>query len=129
MRILLVEDDVMVGAAACKGLRQDGFAVDWVQDGKSAELALQQEPYALLLLDLGLPQKNGLAVLQGLRSRGDAIAVLITTARDAVSDRVAPAANGGQIDRVPRGERVTTAADEGSKRRLCRGAYGISNAN
>eukprot|EP01037_Dinobryon_pediforme_P023496 gene23496-24965_t len=89
MRVLLVEDDVMVGEAVRKGLRQDGFAIDWVQDGQAAELALQQEQYALLLLDLGLPKKNGLAVLQALRSRGDKIAVLITTARDAVSDRVA----------------------------------------
>jgi len=89
MRVLLVEDDVMVGEAVRKGLRQDGFAIDWVQDGHAAELALQQEQYALLLLDIGLPKKSGLAVLQALRSRGDKIAVLITTARDAVSDRVA----------------------------------------
>jgi two-component system response regulator QseB len=89
MRILLVEDDLMVGEAVRKGLRQDGFAIDWVQDGKTADSALDQEDYALLLLDLGLPQKDGLAVLQGLRSRGSQIPVLITTARDAVADRVA----------------------------------------
>jgi len=89
VRVLLVEDDLMVGAAVRKGLRQDGFAVDWVQDGKAAELALQQEDYALLLLDLGLPQKSGLAVLQSLRAQGNKIPVLITTARDAVADRVA----------------------------------------
>ena len=89
MRVLLVEDDVMVGEAVRKGLRQDGFAVDWVQDGKAADLALQHEPYALLLLDLGLPQKNGLEVLRALRQRGDKIPVVITTARDAVADRVA----------------------------------------
>jgi len=73
VRVLLVEDDLMVGAAVRKGLRQDGFAVDWVQDGKAAELALQQEDYALLLLDLGLPQKSGLAVLQSLRAQGNKI--------------------------------------------------------
>lgn len=89
MRVLLVEDDVMVGEAVRKGLRQDGFAVDWVQDGKAAELALQHESYALLLLDLGLPQKSGLDVLRTMRQRGDQVPVLITTARDAVSDRVA----------------------------------------
>jgi two-component system response regulator QseB len=89
MRILLVEDDLMVGEAVRKGLRQDGFAIDWVQDGKAAELALGQEEYALVLLDLGLPQKNGLAVLQTLRADGNTIPVLITTARDAVADRVA----------------------------------------
>jgi len=89
MRILLVEDDLMVGEAARKGLRQDGFAVDWVQDGAAAALALRQEDYALVLLDLGLPQKNGLAVLQELRAAGNKVPVLITTARDAVADRVA----------------------------------------
>lgn len=89
MRILLVEDDPMVGEAARKGLRQDGFAVDWVRDGKAAELALGQEEYALLLLDLGLPQKNGLDVLHTLRAAGNKIPVLVTTARDAITDRVA----------------------------------------
>ena len=89
MRVLLVEDDPMVGEAVRKGLRQDGFAVDWVQDGKSADAALRDEDYAMLLLDLGLPQKDGLAVLKTLRERGNRIPVLITTARDAVADRVA----------------------------------------
>ncbi|MBO9536375.1 response regulator [Herbaspirillum sp.] len=89
MRVLLVEDDPMVGEAVRKGLRQDGFAVDWVQDGKSADAALRAEDYAMLLLDLGLPQKDGLAVLKTLRERGNGIPVLITTARDAVADRVA----------------------------------------
>lgn len=89
MRVLLVEDDPMVGEAVRKGLRQDGFAVDWVQDGKSADTALRQEDYAMLLLDLGLPQKDGLAVLKTMRERGNTIPVLITTARDAVADRVA----------------------------------------
>jgi two-component system response regulator QseB len=89
MRVLLVEDDAMVGEAVRKGLRQDGFAVDWLQDGKAAELALRQEDYAMLLLDLGLPHKDGLSVLRSLRQSGNAIPVLITTARDAVADRVA----------------------------------------
>ncbi|AKZ64618.1 XRE family transcriptional regulator [Herbaspirillum hiltneri N3] len=89
MRILLVEDDLMVGEAVRKGLRQDGFAVDWVQDGVAAQLALRQEDYALVLLDLGLPQKNGLDVLQELRASGSKVPVLIATARDAVADRVA----------------------------------------
>jgi two-component system response regulator QseB len=89
MRVLLVEDDPMVGEAVRKGLRQDGFAIDWVQDGKSADVALRNEDYAMLLLDLGLPQKDGLAVLKTMRERGNRIPVLITTARDAVADRVA----------------------------------------
>jgi len=88
MRLLLVEDDPMIGEAVCKGLRLDGFAVDWVKDGQSAELALDHDVYDLLLLDLGLPRKAGLEVLASLRRRGNAIPVLILTARDAVADRV-----------------------------------------
>ena len=89
MRLLLVEDDLMVGEAVRKGLRLDGFAVDWVQDGSAAEAAAAQEDYAVMLLDLGLPKKNGLDVLKSMRARGNRIPVLILTARDAVSDRVA----------------------------------------
>ena len=88
MRLLLVEDDSMIGESVRLGLRQDGFVVDWVQDGKTAELALGNEPYALLLLDLGLPKKSGLEVLKHLRSRGNSLPVLILTARDAIADRV-----------------------------------------
>jgi len=78
-----------VGEAVRKGLRQDGFAIDWVQDGAAALSALAQEDYQLLLLDLGLPKKNGLEVLKSLRAGGNRIPVLILTARDAVADRVA----------------------------------------
>jgi two-component system response regulator QseB len=88
MRLLLVEDDAMVGKSVCHGLRQDGFAVDWVQDGQAAELALANKVYDLALLDLGLPKKAGLEVLRTMRKRGDSIPVLILTARDAVTDRV-----------------------------------------
>jgi two-component system response regulator QseB len=88
MRLLLVEDDAMIGESVRTGLQQDGFAVDWVQDGRAAELALETNPYDTLLLDLGLPRKAGLEVLTALRRRGDAIPVLILTARDAVADRV-----------------------------------------
>lgn len=90
MRLLLAEDDSMIGEAVQKGLRQEGFVVDWVQDGKQAQLALQNHPdcYAVFLLDLGLPRLAGLTVLKELRHRGDSIPVLILTARDAVSDRV-----------------------------------------
>ena len=88
MRLLLVEDDTMIGESVRLGLRQDGFVVDWVQDGKAAELALSNEPYALLLLDLGLPKKDGLAVLKNLRTQRNPIPVLVLTARDAVTDRV-----------------------------------------
>jgi two-component system response regulator QseB len=89
MRLLLMEDDLMIGESVCKGLRQDGFTVDWVQDGHAGELALGNGVYQLLLLDLGLPRKEGLDVLRSLRRKGNAIPVLILTARDAVADRVA----------------------------------------
>jgi two-component system response regulator QseB len=88
MRLLLVEDDSMIGESVRQGLRQDGFTVDWVQDGRAAELALHNEVYDLLMLDLGLPQKDGLDVLKTLRRRGNRIPVLILTARDTVADRV-----------------------------------------
>jgi two-component system response regulator QseB len=88
MRLLLVEDDAMVGDSVRQGLRQDGFTVDWVRDGRAAELALANEVYDLMLLDLGLPRKEGLDVLKSQRQRGRKIPVMIVTARDAVADRV-----------------------------------------
>ncbi len=88
MRLLLVEDDVMVGEAVRKGLKLDGFAVDWVRDGVQAETALADHAYDLLLLDLGLPRRDGLALLESLRRGGNDIPTLIITARDAVADRV-----------------------------------------
>ncbi len=89
MRLLLIEDDAMLGEGVRRALRQQGHAVDWVQDGQSAELALAGEPYEVVLLDLGLPRKGGLEVLQDLRRRGARVPVLILTAQDAVPDRVA----------------------------------------
>jgi len=79
----------MIGAAVLRGLRQDGFTVDWVRDGRAAELALADGVHEVLLLDLGLPRKQGLDVLAAMRRRGDARPVLIITARDAIADRVA----------------------------------------
>ena len=78
----------MIGDSVLQGLRQDGFVVDWVRDGKAAELAVLNEVYDLMLLDLGLPRKEGLDVLKGVRAKGNAIPVMILTARDAVADRV-----------------------------------------
>jgi two-component system response regulator QseB len=89
MRVLLVEDDAMIGESVRRGLRQDGLAVDWVRDGASAETALVTESYDVLLLDLGLPRKSGLEVLTRLRARGASLPVIIVTARDAIEDRVA----------------------------------------
>jgi two-component system response regulator QseB len=88
MRLLLVEDDSMIGESVRKALRQDGFIVDWVQDGYAAEIAVGSEKYDLLLLDLGLPKKSGLDVLKSIRQSGNRIPILILTARDAVADRV-----------------------------------------
>ena len=88
MRLLLVEDDAMIGDSVRQGLRQDNFVVDWVQDGKAAELALSNDNYALMLLDLGLPKKTGLEVLRNLRANKNSLPVLIITARDAVANRI-----------------------------------------
>jgi two-component system response regulator QseB len=88
MRILLVEDDRMIAEGVRKALRGEGFAVDWVQDGESALTAAGGEPYDLVLLDLGLPKRDGLDVLRAMRTRGLSMPVLIVTARDAVADRV-----------------------------------------
>lgn len=89
MRILLVEDDPMIGESIRDGLRPDGFAVDWLREGASVASTLRNQDYALLLLDLGLPGSSGLDIMQELRGQGAAIPILIITARDAVADRVA----------------------------------------
>ncbi|MDF3822775.1 response regulator [Leptospira sp. 96542] len=89
MRLLLVEDDPMIGRAVRQGLGEAGFTVDWVQTGHAAELALSNGVYDLALLDLGLPDKDGLALLREMRARHTPLPVLIATARDAVSDRIA----------------------------------------
>jgi two-component system response regulator QseB len=88
MRLLLAEDDQMIGESVQRGLRQDGYAVDWVRDGVAAERAIADHDYDLVLLDLGLPQKDGIRFLEDLRRRRNRIPVLVLTARDAVSDRV-----------------------------------------
>src|SRR3954469_6073404 len=88
MRLLLVEDDAMIGESVRLGLRRDGFTIDWVRDGRAAELALANGVYDLMLLDLGLPKKGGLEVLKNLRRQGNRMPVLILTARDSVGDRI-----------------------------------------
>lgn len=88
MRLLLVEDDDMIGRTIQNGLKQDGYTVDWVQDGIAAELALADHSYELLLLDLGLPRKSGLDVLKAVRQKKITIPILILTARDSIADRV-----------------------------------------
>ena len=89
MRILLVEDDPQLGDGLTIGLRQAGFAVDWLKDGHSADLALQAEAFDFVVLDLGLPRLSGMEVLTRARGRGQTMPVLILTARDTSADKVA----------------------------------------
>lgn len=89
MRVLLVEDDALLGDGVRAGLKQAGFAVDWTQDGQAAKLALETEEYAVMVLDLGLPKLSGTDLLKWLRGRELKLPVLILTARDTVADRVA----------------------------------------
>ena len=88
MRILLVEDDRLLGDGLQAGLAQAGYAVDWLRDGEAAVAALSTESFAAVVLDLGLPKRDGLSVLQWLRGRHDATPVLILTARDQLEDKV-----------------------------------------
>jgi DNA-binding response OmpR family regulator len=88
MHILLVEDDELLGDGLAAGLRHCGYNVDWLQDGETARTALATEDYAALVLDLGLPRLDGMSLLRGLRAAGNAIPVLILTARDSTWDKV-----------------------------------------
>ena len=88
MRILLVEDDPMIGESVADGLKSEGYAVDWVRDGKEAELAVAASPYSLVILDLGLPRRDGIDVLKSIRERRLGVPVLVMTARDTVRDRI-----------------------------------------
>jgi two-component system response regulator QseB len=88
MRILLVEDDPELGDGLAIGLRQAGFAVDWLRDGHAADLALRDESFDLVVLDLGLPRLSGMEVLKRARDRGQSLPILILTARDATGDKV-----------------------------------------
>ena len=89
MRILLIEDDRMIAAGLEQALGQAGYSVDWVQDGVAGQEALAQGGYAAALLDIGLPRRSGLELLEAARARGDRTPILILTARDGVEDRVA----------------------------------------
>lgn len=88
MRILLVEDDTLLGDGIRAGLRQDGYAVDWLLNGEAAEQALATDSFDLIVLDLGLPGRDGLSVLQQLRQAGNDTPVIILTARDTVANRI-----------------------------------------
>jgi len=88
MRLLLVEDDPLLGDGIRMGLEQSGFTVDWVKDGISAEHAISTDNFDLMLLDLGLPRQDGLTLLKKLRKAGNELSVLVVTARDTVEDRI-----------------------------------------
>ena len=88
MRVLLVEDDDMIGRSLQQALETNGWSVDWVRDGLLAQSALADGDYACVLLDLGLPKRDGMEVLRQARIRGDATPVLVLTARDGVDDRI-----------------------------------------
>jgi DNA-binding response OmpR family regulator len=89
MRLLLVEDDALLGDGLRAGLVQDGYSVDWLRDGTSAEAALGSGSYDLAVLDINLPGRTGLQLLKGVRNSGSILPVLLLTARDTVADRVA----------------------------------------
>jgi two-component system OmpR family response regulator len=95
MRVLLVEDDPMLGEALTQALRDASYVVDWLVDGRTASTALERHDYEIVLLDLGLPKRDGLDVLAALRAGADATPVLIITARDAVEQRIAGLDRGG----------------------------------
>ncbi len=88
MRVLLVEDDELLGDGLRTGLNQYGYTVDWLKDGLSADQALKTENFEIVVLDLGLPKLPGITVLQNLRGRGQTMPVLILTARESIDDRV-----------------------------------------
>jgi two-component system OmpR family response regulator len=88
MRVLLIEDDRMIGAAVEQALRDAAYAVDWVTDGETAIHAAEAEAYELALLDLGLPMVDGREVLRRLRARGRRLPIIIVTARDGIDDRI-----------------------------------------
>lgn len=88
MRILLIEDDHMIGEAVSVALKDAAYAVDWVRDGLAAEQALKHDEHQAVLLDLGLPRRDGLEVLRRLREQGNGVPVIIVTARDGVDERI-----------------------------------------
>lgn len=88
MRLLLIEDNESIGKGLYSGLNHAGYAVDWVRDGETAQSAFAAEQYDVAVLDLGLPRKSGIEVLEDLRSKGNKVPVLILTAKDTINDRI-----------------------------------------
>jgi two-component system response regulator QseB len=88
MRLLLVEDDEMIAETVLESMGREGYAIDWAQDGRAAELSLGNGVYDLVLLDLGLPKKDGIDLLNSYRKQGGQAPVIILTARDSVNERI-----------------------------------------
>jgi DNA-binding response OmpR family regulator len=131
MRVLLVEDDEMIGQGLHTALRQMSFAVDWMRDGKSAGAALQSSHFDLVLLDLGLPHRDGIDVLRELRKRGDATPVIILTARDDIQHRIA-GLDAGADDYIVKPfdlDEVTARMRSVLRRAAGRGDPGIQHGN
>lgn len=99
MRVLLVEDDRMIGDAVHQALKDAAYAVDWVRDGQSAINTLESQTYGLVLLDLGLPKRDGMEVLRSIRGKDNPVPVLVITARDTLEDRIG-GLDGGADDYV-----------------------------
>jgi two-component system OmpR family response regulator/two-component system response regulator QseB len=125
MRVLLVEDDATLGDGLQVGLRREGFAVEWLQDGLAADAALRTERFAALVLDLGLPRLGGLELLKQLRARADSTPVLLLTARDHVDDRIR-GLDGGADDYVVKPVAIGELAAR--IRALVRRSQGIAGA-
>ncbi|WP_269532294.1 response regulator transcription factor [Chitinimonas sp. BJYL2] len=125
MRILLVEDDRLLGDGLRAGLIQAGYVVDWVQDGAAAELALNTHRFSAVVLDWNLPRADGLTVLRRVRQRGDATPVLMLTARDSIEDRVT-GLDGGADDYLVKP--VAMAELAARLRALIRRSSGVSEA-
>lgn len=118
MRILLVEDDFLIGDGIKTGLEKLGFNIDWFQDGEDGEEALLQAPYDAVILDLGLPGKDGLEILQSWRQKGRKEAVLILTARGDVDQRITGLISGptiiwASLFRLRRFRRASTPSSAG----------------
>lgn len=137
MRILLAEDDAMLGDGLRAGLRQAGFVVDWVRDGLAAEREVASGVYAAAVLDLGLPLKDGLDVLKDLRARKISTPILVLTARDAIPDRVVGLDTGADdyvvkpVDLVELAARLRSLVRRSlgqSHDRLCCGAVQLESA-
>ena len=134
MRVLVVEDDPLLGDALMVGLKQRGFEADWVQDGRDAQTAIGVEPFAAIILDVGIPGLSGLELLRNERARGNKVPMLILTARDAVQDRITGLDSGADdyvvkptdLDELAARLRALVRRSKGEPRRSCASGHWYS---